>query len=222
MAPGRNGTTFQIPVNSLFLDVPITCLQRVWNNVKEVLTSMVLVWIQPIMDSKSLMDLSIGMLLMQRVGANIQRYGTKTMIERVHARDSGSWDHGDSKVSSGVLYGSPFVAVLGGLALVLSCVANSPPEVRRLAPFWIRIFLPRHHYHGGGSSSASLMYLLLVLFGIESSLMVCILMFGCHAVLFPDWLDEDLQILTFLICAWLASLLASSIVRYHLYYSIGD
>lgn len=187
----------------------------------QVLTSMISLWIQPIMDSKSLMDLSIGMLLMQRVGANIQRYQPKVMIERVHARDSGSWESGDSLLSSAIVYGSSFLAVLGGMTLLLSCVASSPQNVRRLAPIWIQIFLPRHR-HGGGSSSATMMYFLLILFGVESLLMVSILMFGCHAVTFPEWMEQDLQVLTFLVCAWLTSLLASSFVRYHLYYSIGD
>lgn len=221
MTPGRNDTTFQIPVDSFLLDAPMAFLKNVWNAVMEVLTNMVLLWIEPIMDSKSLIDLSIGMLLMQRVGSNIQRYDPKAMLERVHTRDSASWESGDSLLSSGVLFGSPFAAVLLGIVLVLSCQANSREDVRRLAPIWIRLFLPRYR-HGGGSSSAALMYLLLFLFGIESLLMVSILIFGCHAITFLEWLEEDLQILTYLVCAWLTTLLASSFVRYHLYYSIGD
>lgn len=127
----------------------------------------------------------------------------------------------DSLFPGGILFGSPFVAVLGGFALALSFIANAPYETRMFAPRWLRALFPRQNLVGGYSSTI-LMYLLLFLFCLEGMLMMSILMFGCHAITFPEWIEEDVKILTSLMGVWFTSLLTSSFVRCYLYYSIGD
>ncbi len=226
--------TFQILINSLLLDAPINSIEYVWSSTKDVLRSMALLWSEPILDSKSLLDLSIGILLLDHISANIQRYKPKMTTEDAYAytntnmnaspamgSDTKSLDGMDSLLSGDILFGSRFIAVLGGFALALSCLAHVPQEPRFFAPRWFLFSLPRHR-HRGGPSSAHLMYFLLLLFCLESMLIVSILMFGIHAITFPEQLEEDVKILTSLMVAWFTSLLASSFVRYYLYYSIGD
>jgi hypothetical protein len=221
---------FRVPVDSRLLD----CFDNLWSSTKEVLSGMAMLWIQPIMDPKSLIDLSIGLLLMERVSANIQRYDPKMAMERANASPSsfGGFADGapgtgtgmDSLFPGGILLGSPFIAVLGGVALALSCLSNAPYDTRIFASTWLRALLPRQNnlLDGGGASSAGLLYLLLLLFCFESMLMVSILMFGYHAITFPEWIEEDVKILTSLMGVWLSSLLMSSFVRYYFFYSIGD
>lgn len=208
--------TIRIPVNSLMLDAPLSWLEYLWNSAKEVLSSMVLLWIEPILDSKSLLDLSIGLLLLERVGANIQRYEPKIILNQA----AHSPPNMEASIPGGILFGTPFIAILGSFALVISCLSNAPHDTRLFAPTWLRMLLPRHR--PAGSSSTVLVYMLLFLFCLESMLMISILMFGCHAITFPEWLEGDIKILTSLMGAWLVSILASSFVRYFLYYSIGD
>lgn len=223
----RTPSTFQIQLNnSSSLEAVITNTEYIWSSTKDLLRNIVSVWIEPIMDRRSLINLSIGVLLLEHVSVHIQRYDPKTTTERIILpsptdRDTGSLDEHDSLLSGGLVFGSPFMAVLGGFALVLSCLANAPHDASFFAPAWFRVILPPHH-HGSGISSALLLYVLLLMFCLESILMISILMFGCHAITFPEWLEHDVKILISLMGTWLTSLLASSFLRYYLYYSIGD
>ena len=229
MAENEEGPRrIRIPVSALVLDAPLNWINCVWTSMKEVLSSMVLLWIEPIVDSKSLIDLSIGMLLLERVSAKIKRYEPKTMMEHSAVRNSsgsggnsGSSPGAQASFPGGILFGAPFIAVLGSFALVLSCLSHAQNDTRLFAPTWVRMLLPRHQRRGS-TSSTMFTYLLMLLFCLESLLMISILMFGCHAITFPEWIEEDVKILTSLMGAWLTSLLASSFVRYYLYYSIGD
>ena len=192
---------------------------------------MAMLWLEPIMDSNSLIELSIVLLLIERVIGSIPRLDPKILaMERsTHASTpplgggstDGSWFH-----VGGALLGSPFITVLGGFAMLLSCLANNAPyETRLFGPNWWRsLFLPRHESLMVGSAAASpgLLYFLLLLFCLEGMLLLSITMLGCHALTFPEWIEEDVKIVTSLMGVWLISLLASSSVRCCLYYSMGD
>lgn len=59
---------FQVSVDSRLLD----CFENLWSGTTEILSDMVMLWFEPILDSNSLIEISIGLLLMERVSANIK------------------------------------------------------------------------------------------------------------------------------------------------------
>jgi hypothetical protein len=81
---------------------------------------------EPIMDPMILIDLSIALLILYRVGANLQPYEPRFLNESSMAVPPQQVvnDKVDPSTIVTVL-GSPLMALFGTLALVFSCMANS-------------------------------------------------------------------------------------------------
>ena len=208
----------QIPINSLWLEVPMDAIASFLEVTGDLLNEMALLWIEPIFDDKGLLNLSIGLLVMERVGSSLQRYESKWMDEvSTNTQISGETMSSESLFwldtwSWNDLLSPPGVALFGTLAVVFTCVANASHDIQMMIPICLRMY----------DGSVMFIYILLLLFCLESIMMLAILVFACHALTFWQWMEEDLTILAVLIPTWLLSIMTSSLMRFFLYFSIGD
>jgi hypothetical protein len=172
---------------------------------------------EPIMDPMILIDLSIALLILERVGANLQPYEPRFLNESNMAVPPQQVANDKVDPSTIVtLLGSPLMALFGTLALVFSCMANSSYNSHStLLADGLRM--------ASQQRSAVLLYILLVLFCFESVLVLSILLVACHALTFPQYeAEEHITVLFLLTVAWVISLMSSNFLRYNLYQSIGD
>jgi hypothetical protein len=225
--------TLRIPISAGLCDRAQHVSNEFVSGVKEAVSCLCLLFVEPIMDTSSLLDLSIGLLLLERVGSSLQPYETTLLTTTEKMIYSESTNLQGNTLTSEQLellqrhdqafhsfagpafafLGSPFCLFLS-LAAMFIVVANSSSNSAIFAPLWFRILTHQ--------STTFVMYILIVLFVLESVLVVCILVLACHALLFPQYLEENMSILFVLSGLWTASLMASSLVRYNLHQSIGD
>lgn len=209
----RNGRTLRIRVDSSFwLDRTQSLRQWIKDSI-----GYLSIFLEPIIDPMSLIDLSIALLVTERVVASLQSYETKFLTDNLilkNYQQSGGTDEGASW-NIGVVFESPVVGLLGILALS-SCILKSSHRLdSTLTPLWERM--------PPSQSSAILLYLLLALFCFECGLVISIFLLACHALTFPEYATgEYITTLLFLSVAWLISLIGSHFLRYNLYQSLGD
>jgi hypothetical protein len=213
-----NGTSIRIPINSLWLDRPRDFVGDAWQLTKDAVGCITLLF-EPIMDRTSLVDLSIGLLILEHIGSRLQPFEVQSLNDKMtaqqplqHVADMG--ERHDALWTSDI-FGSPAIAIFGTLALLFSCLANSSYDSRLLAPVWLRMVMPHQ-------SSAVLLYVLLILFCLESVILLSIILLAFHALTFPQYIEEDLAILFIMTGVWICSLFGSTLMRHFLYYSMGD
>ena len=209
-------TTIRIPINPSISGV----LGDVWQCTKDAMAF----FLEPLMDTSSLIDLSIALLLLECVGAYLQPYeSTMCHEELLLLQRAGQLQQStttEDATTLATLLGSPAIALCGTFTLLLSLMITSSLEGPSsfLAPIWNRIsFLEEY-------SSTFLMYLLLIMFCVESILILSIMTVACHALLIPQQggAEEHLAMLMFLTTVWVVNLIISSFLRFSLYQSIGD
>ena len=214
--PRRQPRTIRIPLNSsIWLDRP----RSAWEWTYEFLCFLV----EPILDPASLIELSIGLLLLERIGARLQRYEAELFDSTVQAAASSRQQQAALEETTAIpgsfsgILGSPLIAIFGTFALVFSCMANSSYNVHStlMAPSIQRV--------ASQQSSAVLLYLLLIFFCFESMLAISMMLVACHALTFPEFATEEhINMLFLLAVAWITSLAVSSFTRHSLYQSMGD
>lgn len=239
-----------------WIDFPISFIEAMIQIGGDILSCIGL-FFEPFMDPASLIDLSIGLLLLERVGISLEpppeaKLLTEKMImqEIVDAvatatsATSSAQTAGETAATAAAatlaqqysqtigattttgaaaaaslnwyltIVGSPLIALCASLLLVYSCLSNYTYHTSGLVPFWLRVVA--HH------RSVIIIYVLVILFCIESILIVSILLLACHAITFPQHFEENMTILLILSGFLMASLTTSNVVRYSLYHSIGD
>ena len=156
----------------------------------------------------------------------LQQQSSSSSQSSISFDDSGIWsvsssvDDGSTttspttSIAGSILTYSPFGLFIALTAMFAVVVSNSNSNSTIFAPIWFRMMTRQ--------TTASIMYLLLILFCFESILVLGILILACHTLLFPQYVEENLSLLFVLSGLWTTSLMASSIVRYNLYQSIGD
>jgi hypothetical protein len=218
-------TTVQILVDTSWIELPYYFVRDLWRWSKATMGCYLTFFLfEPIMDPTSLIDLSIGLILLERVGANLQPHEEvrilteKMILEHVQHRQTVEMMEVEEQAvlyTLGLLLGSPIMTLFASTVLIFSfVVANSNYNSSLLAPLWFRIFTRQR--------STTIMYILLALFCLESILILAILLLACHALVFPQYLEEHIAVLFTLTGVWILSLMASSVVRYNLYQSIGN
>lgn len=204
----------RIPVNVSFYGF----ILDIWQLTKNLTTCL----FEPMMDPTSLIDLSIALLVLERVGANLQPYEPRFVNKESGVigplplqQVQGKID--DSFLSIVNFLGSPCMAVFGTLALVFSCMANSSYNVHST-------LLAEGLRMASHTSSVFLLYMLLILFCFETMLVLFIMLVAFHALTVSQngGAEEHITVLFLLTVAWIFSLTASNFLRYSLYQRMGD
>jgi hypothetical protein len=210
-------TTVQIRLDTSWIERPYYYVRDLWRWSKATMGCCLTVLLfEPIMDPTSLIDLSIGLMLLERIQPyeEVRILSEKIILQQGQHRQTVEVEEQVVLYILGLLLGSPIMTLFASTVLIFSFVlANSNYHSSLLAPLWFRAFTRQR--------STSVMYMLLALFCLESILILAILLLACHALAFPQYLEEHIAVLFTLTGAWILSLMASSVVRYNLYQIIG-
>jgi hypothetical protein len=183
---GRNTVTIQLPLD-------FSWGNKVWNFLWDAVSAF---FLEPVLDSSGLVDLSIALLLLERIGTFLQPSEQKLLPAIV--TDSSLFVT-INELAHSVVLGSPAIGLLGSLALLFSCFANSSFSS---TPSWLR--------QGSGNL---ILYIILILFCLESSLILSILLIACQTLHFDE--SGGLLLVLFLCC--LTSLVGSNYARRYLF-----
>jgi Na+/alanine symporter len=196
-----------------------------WRWTKDAMGCMTL-FFEPIMDPTSLIDLSIALLVLERVGANyLQPYERRLFLNEssslaVPPQQVANDDKVDPSTIAAAMLGSPTLMVLLFGTLAFSWMAANSSYNNHST----MMLLDEGLRMASQQRSAVLLYIMLVLFCFESILVLSLLVTACHALSFPQYgaAEEHITVLFLLTVAWVISLTASNFLRYNLYQSIGD
>lgn len=158
-------------------------------------------FLQPVLDFSGLLDLSIVLLLLERVGTSLQPFEHKLLPAIV--TENGLFEI-ENDVAQTMVLGSPAIGLFGSLALLFSCFVNSSYSS---TTSWLQ--------RGSGTL---LLYIILILFCLESILVLSILLIACQAL----YAEESGVLLLVLFLCWLASLVGSNYARQYLFQQMGD
>jgi hypothetical protein len=188
---GRNTVTIQLPLD-------FSCGNIIW---KFLWNAVSVFFLEPVLDSSGLVDLSIALLLLERIGTSLQPLEQKVLPAIV--TDSGLFET-INELAHTVVLGSPAIGLLGSLALLFSCFVNSSFSS---TPSWL---------HQG--SGTLILYIILIIFCLESSLILSILLIACKTLHFDE--SGGLLLVLFLCC--LTSLVGSNYARRYVVQQMGD
>jgi hypothetical protein len=188
---GRNTVTIQLPLDFSWGNI-------IWNFLWNAVSAF---FVEPVLDSSGLVDLSIALLLLERMGTSLQPLDQKILPAIV--TDSGLFETINELAHTMVL-GSPAIGLIGSLALLFSCFVNSSFSS---TPPWL---------HQG--SGTLILYIIFILFCLESSLILSILFIACQTLHF----DESGGLLLVLFSCCLTSLVGSNYARRYLFQQMGD
>ena len=209
---GRQPMTITLRVPSWLVDNVLGFLRLGWEFIKETATCLSFLMV-PIMDEMSLVSFSISLLLLEKLcGSCLSMEPTLVQIQMQQATRR-EIVHRSVVADSSQFLIPPLFGLLGTLALVMACVANSSSNALLLTPHWFRLLTSQHTVY--------VIYTLLGLFCLESILVLSILLLAGHALIFPD-AATSIQNLFLLFGVWLGSLTGSHFLRRHLYRSLGS
>lgn len=200
----RNPTVIRLPLNLIWFDRTVGLL-------KDVVRIFSFLF-EPILDHKGLLDLSIGILVVERIGSSLLPLEEK-FLPAIITSTSGNdlfleviREH--EYLTNSMIFGSaPVVGLFGSIALIFSFMANSSINTSTLFPSWLNT-------HSG----AIALYLIFILFCLEAFLIMAILAIACQNI----YSDERSGLLIILLLFWAISLIGSNYARYHLYQQMGD